>query len=472
MSTIIGADTIEKQDKSENQLETAHIYIKVFFSILQGGENDTHPIENSVAEGLVLRDVIGSNKKYIDIENKIHETVIIDCSELFVDDFGHVSDSEGQFFKILEAIEEVHTIIDANKAKYERGIVHIAVFGFEIIEDTASGFSYLIDQDNSLGVIDEKLCSYILSLPPLFEDLKYNWFMWTDYMGVFEYYHLYQPINGSVNKLVTISSHTKLNGDISTTNVAQEQINETSRPPLRGYVAKSNLDDNEKHRGWLDTTQLILEGVGLLPIPAVSEISSLVNGVIYLGKEIHAGLILGDYDKMYDYRNQAVSNFVYAIPGTSILKGTVKVVRAGRAVQNVHRAENAVVAARRSKKIAEQALRRVRKGNTTKINKAVVKTNNKNAAQMVKDEQQNLQNAIEERTRRLNESGLTIRDLTNESRNILQRGYRNYRNVMNTSDKILRGQLPDTVIDKSIDNIDKAYRTYRNQRDINNHHPQ
>ena len=85
-NSTVGADVIEVKEKKETQLETAHIYIKVFFSILQEDNLEIPPVENSVAEALVLRDVIGSNNKFIDIEEKIHETIIVDCSDLLVDD--------------------------------------------------------------------------------------------------------------------------------------------------------------------------------------------------------------------------------------------------------------------------------------------------------------------------------------------------------------------------------------------------
>lgn len=447
-NSTVGADVIEVKDKKETQLETAHIYVKVFFSILQEDNLEISPVENSVAEALVLRDVIGSNNKYIDIEEKIHETIIVDCSDLLVDDSGQVNDPEGQFCKILIAVEELHSIVETYKTKYERGIVHVAVFGFELFDDTAYGFSYMVDQDNRLGVVDEKLCSYIISTPSMFDDLKYNWFMWTEYMGIFNYFHLYQPLQGCVSTQV----------EKKTQNLDVEE----PQTVLTGYVSKTEFDTNTKRRGWLDTTQLILEGASILPIPLVSEFSSLANGLIYLGKEIHAGIFLGDYDKMYEYRNESVKSFVGAIPGTSILKGTIKVIKAGKAVRKVQSAEKAFAAAQNNKKVAEKALRRVRNNKTTKTRIRSAKAKNKEAAQAVRVERQDLQKAIEERTNRLNESGLTIGDLTNESKNILRRGYKNYRNVMDTSNKAMRGKLQSTKIDKYIDRSDTTFKIINN----------
>lgn len=447
--SVVGAQEIYYQERANSQLERGDLYIKVFFSIIHEDfdPNDTESLENKVAEGLVVRDIVGSSHQMIDISEKINETIIIDCSDLIVNDDGICDDAEGQYLKILEAIYELSIIIDRNRLRVPIANVHIAVYGFELIEDTVRGFSYLLDDDNSLCVIDEKLCSYIMELPPFFTDLNdYGWIMLTEYIGVFEYYQLCQPLEGCVEtQSIRESVSTKLGPSVPTHN---QEENDDNR--IFYLSATENVFNNEyESNNWLDTTQLVFDVVGF--VPGLSEITSLVNGFIYLGREWHAG-ITGDYDQMIEYRNRAIEGFVFAIPGSSILKGGIKFFRAGKAIKNVHRAEEVANTARRNSKKAKQALNKIKNKKTSKRKKAIAKDRNRNAQNQSKISNQSLDNAIKTRDLRLREGGWTINELTDTSKNALRRSYRN---IMNTSDEILRrtNKIPSTNIDRTIDTV-------------------
>lgn len=472
-SSSIGACTIEKQEKMDTQMETAHVYVKVFFSILQKESLETESIEATVADALVLHDIVGTSEDSVNVEDKIHETVTIDCSDLMIDDNGQINDAEGQLSKILEAVDEVCTIIEANREKYKNGIVHVAIFGFDIIEDTANGFAYIVDQDNSLNLIDEKLASYILSLPSLFDDLKYDWFIWTDYIGVFEYYMLYQPLRGNVsiqmhvqadsntqsakitNRTYITSGSPSLTDDMFSVGGTTSTIDSPSQKILHGRVEAYFGEDTS--RGWLDTTQLVLDGVGLLPLPLVSEITSLTNGLIYIARAVHAGRNW-NYETMKEYCERARENFVGAIPGASLVKGVVRIRRIANAVRIVERSETALVVAQRNQARTRSALNRIRNRKTSRSRIAGAKENHRIADQNVNDTQLELQNAIEQRNLRLGEAGITIGDLTCESRSLLQRGWHNYQNYMHTVDDVMQGRLPRVQGDMAIDALDYLFK--------------
>jgi len=451
-SSVVGAKALDYQERSVSQNERGDIYIKVFFSILKrtNDTGDSEFREYNVAEELILRDIVGSSDVRIDVSEKIHETIIIDCSDLIVNDDGICDDAEGFYIKILEALYELSIIIDKNRLRVPLANVHLAIYGFELIEDAVRGFSYLVDDDNSLNLTDEKLCSYILDLPPFFEELKeYGWFMWTDYVGVFEYYQLYQVLEGYVAK----ERHPATDPKKSPISVAQEEPTRT----FELYISENVLITEHDDQGnWLDTTQLVFDVVGFVPV--VGEFSSLINGIVYLGREIYAGAT-GDYDKMNEYKGKALWSFAGAIPGSSLLKGTIKFIRAGRAVRNVQHAQTVANMASKETRRAKQALNRAKNKKTSKRIESEAKqrnrdvNNNTEIQDARKAANRTLDDAIQTRDMRLREGGWTIEELTNTSMGEIKRGYRN---IMNTSNRILMNDptIPTTNYDSAIDRAD------------------
>lgn len=457
--SVIGARQLDYQDKAVTQKEPGDIYIKVFFSILRNNMDTSDSEDNEIclAEGLVLRDIVGSSDKEVDVSEKIHETIIIDCSDLIVNDDGVIDDPEGQYMKNLEALFELSLIIDRNRLRIPKANVHVAVYGFELFEDTVRGFSYLVDNDNSLNIVDEKLCSYILNIPPFFDDLnEYGWFLWTDYVGVFEYSLLYQPLKGSVeitdNQVQTLQGFVQKDGiypsGSNTISTKASQEDNTSRFELHAekIVYVTEYEDNGN---WLDTIQLIFDVVSFVPL--VGEVASLVNGIIYFGREWQAA-VNWDSDKVKEYRNQTIISFVGAIPGSSVLKGTIRFIRAGKAMRNVQRAQTAADMASRNARKAKQALNRAR-GKKTSKKKGEAKSRNRDAQNVRQTANCELEKALQTRDTRLREGGWTIEELTDISRSEIRRGYRN---IMNTSSSILKKdpRIPELDYDSIIDRGD------------------
>jgi len=443
-SSETGASEPNYQERSVTQNERGDIYIKVFFSILHHPYNT--PVsedsrEYNVAEGLVLRDIVGSSEEIIDVSEKIHETIIIDCSDLIVSDEGVCDDSEGLYMKILEALYDLSDIVERNRLRIPHANVHIAVYGFEMIEDAVRGFVYLVDDDNSLNLTDDKLCSYILALPPFFEDVKeWGWFMWTEYVGVFEYYQLYQVLEGHVEKKQQQTASSPNNG----TGVLQEEPTRT----FELYVSENVFVAEYDNQGnWLDTVQLVFDVVGFVPL--VGEFASLANGLIYLGREIHAG-ITGDDDKMNEYKWKAVVSFAGAIPGSSVLKGTIRFIKAGRATRNMQHAQTIANMASRDSRKCKQALNRVRNSKISRRKKSEAKRRNPDVQRARNAANRDLEKAIEIRNTRLREGGWTIQELTNTSMGKIRRGYKNIRNTANKIFKRDPG-IPTTTYDNTID---------------------
>ncbi len=441
----VGAVDIEIQEQTETQMFHVDIYIKVYFSILvQSNEQEVDTIENKVAEELVLKDVVGEYKN-IDIEDKMHETFIIDCSDLIVDDDGVCRDAIGMLSKIDEAADCVFAFIESRRRTIPLAMVHFAIYGFEIIEDVAWGFAFLVDECAGLNLADNELNAYIQQSPCLFgEDVAMGWEGFIEYMGIFEYYQIFQPIECSIEKNVYVQSipHDSVEQEMSLNNESEGKTT-----VLCGRIEENHYVEAE-NTGWLDNTQFVLAAVGLMPIPVVSEVSSLINGFVYLGREVHA-VMVGDFDSMEKYKKEAIESFVGAVPATSLLKGAIKVAKIAKARSAVKSAESLVAAAGKNKKNAKAALNRARnKGRRRALGKA--KDANRNAAAKLKLEKENLRKAENINEKRVNEARLTMEEASELSKNILSNPDKWYKVLMKSSDNALMGPSntwEDWVID-------------------------
>lgn len=350
---MVNSQAVDVAAPDSTQKDIVDIYVKVFFTIQRSSSPRSihETMTHLTADHLHLRDIKGSTSRAYDVQGKISTSFVIDCSQLFVnEDEGTVDDPGGQDDKIEEAAQLVTDYLDDLSGTIENANVHMAVVGFEIIEDTVRGFSYLFDQSNGLSLHDALLAELVQQSSLMSEEFS-EWKFITEYIGVFEHHVLFQPItpqSAPVCSSPAVSSP-------ATDGIRQEPEHDTPRFELsveeNVYVDEPS-DSDEDESTWLDTTQMVGEGVGLAPV--VGEVVNLANGLVYLGREIHAAAT-GDFDKMYEMRDNAVMSFVGAIPFSSVAKGGARIYKTGKAITKAEKSSAEFVKSSKAAKTATES---------------------------------------------------------------------------------------------------------------------
>lgn len=351
--SVVNSQAVDVAASDSTQKDIVDIYVKVFFTIQRSSSPRSihETMTHLTADHLHLRDIKGSTSRAYDVQGKISTSFVIDCSQLFVnEDEGTVDDPGGQDDKIEEAAQLVTDYLDDLSGTIENANVHMAVVGFEIIEDTVRGFSYLFDQSNGLSLHDALLAELVQQSSLMSEEFS-EWKFITEYIGVFEHHVLFQPItpqSAPVCSSPAVSSP-------ATDGIRQEPEHDTPRFELsveeNVYVDEPS-DSDEDESTWLDTTQMVGEGVGLAPV--VGEVVNLANGLVYLGREIHAAAT-GDFDKMYEMRDNAVMSFVGAIPFSSVAKGGARIYKTGKAITKAEKSSAEFVKSSKAAKTATES---------------------------------------------------------------------------------------------------------------------
>lgn len=351
--SVVNSQAVDVAAPDNTQKDIVDIYVKVFFTIQRSSSPRSihETMTHLTADHLHLRDIKGSTSRAYDVQGKISTSFVIDCSQLFVnEDEGTVDDPGGQDDKIEEAAQLVTDYLDDLSGTIENANVHMAVVGFEIIEDTVRGFSYLFDQSNGLSLHDALLAELVQQSSLMSEEFS-EWKFITEYIGVFEHHVLFQPItpqSAPVCSSPAVSSP-------ATDGIRQEPEHDTPRFELsveeNVYVDEPS-DSDEDESTWLDTTQMVGEGVGLAPV--VGEVVNLANGLVYLGREIHAAAT-GDFDKMYEMRDNAVMSFVGAIPFSSVAKGGARIYKTGKAITKAEKSSAEFVKSSKAAKTATES---------------------------------------------------------------------------------------------------------------------
>lgn len=351
--SVVNSQAVDVAAPDSTQKDIVDIYVKVFFTIQRSSSPRSihETMTHLTADHLHLRDIKGSTSRAYDVQGKISTSFVIDCSQLFVnEDEGTVDDPGGQDDKIEEAAQLVTDYLDDLSGTIENANVHMAVVGFEIIEDTVRGFSYLFDQSNGLSLHDALLTELVQQSSLMSEEFS-EWKFITEYIGVFEHHVLFQPItpqSAPVCSSPAVSSP-------ATDGIRQEPEHDTPRFELsveeNVYVDEPS-DSDEDESTWLDTTQMVGEGVGLAPV--VGEVVNLANGLVYLGREIHAAAT-GDFDKMYEMRDNAVMSFVGAIPFSSVAKGGARIYKTGKAITKAEKSSAEFVKSSKAAKTATES---------------------------------------------------------------------------------------------------------------------
>ncbi len=351
--SVVNSQAVDVAAPDSTQKDIVDIYVKVFFTIQRSSSPRSihETMTHLTADHLHLRDIKGSTSRAYDVQGKISTSFVIDCSQLFVnEDEGTVDDPGGQDDKIEEAAQLVTDYLDDLSGTIENANVHMAVVGFEIIEDTVRGFSYLFDQSNGLSLHDALLAELVQQSSLMSEEFS-EWKFITEYIGVFEHHVLFQPItpqSAPVCSSPAVSSP-------ATDGIRQEPEHDTPRFELsveeNVYVDEPS-DSDEDESTWLDTTQMVGEGVGLAPV--VGEVVNLANGLVYLGREIHAAAT-GDFDKMYEMRDNAVMSFVGAIPFSSVAKGGARIYKTGKAITKAEKSSAEFVKSSKAAKTATES---------------------------------------------------------------------------------------------------------------------
>lgn len=523
--SAINAKVVKYDDRSENQYERLDLFVKVVFTTIPNineALNDDGDRDMNVAEQLVFREERNAIPVGDILFEGNHVTITVLCDDLICNETGHCNDPEGLYLKVLEAINETFQFLE-NKDDVIFANVHFILYSFEFCEDALRGFAYLINNEESLNCIDEKYISYILNTEdPFIEWREKSWFLFVDYIGIFEYYQLFSPIlKGSIsidecdedNKPLRENKVSRTASDKINTQkqdiVAESENNGVESPYseeesgstklLEGYVRTYQYVGD-----WIEDTQTVLEVLSCFP--AVGEISSLVNGFIYLGRELKA---CNEWDDamVEEMQKKAIESFIGAIPGSSIIKGTVKLYKSAKAVKAAINAEKAVINTKKAiinaekavinaeeavksstkgVKKSQQALNRIRNKKTTARKQNKAKTNHKEKThtlkqhkfdlksaikdhnekiQTLKQYEFDLESAVKERTQMLSESGLSIGELNNLSKCILKHPVEFWRKTMKVTDKNILQQIPTTVDDVVIDAMYEGSKHIKNALD-------
>ncbi|MBQ9217511.1 MAG: hypothetical protein IJ613_08380 [Muribaculaceae bacterium] len=414
--SVVNSQAVDVAAPDSTQKDIVDIYVKVFFTIQRSSSPRIHEtMTHLTADHLHLRDIKGSTSRAYDVHGKISTSFVIDCSQLFVnEDEGTVDDPGGQDDKIEEAAQLVTDYLDDLSGTIENANVHMAVVGFEIIEDTVRGFSYLFDQSNGLSLHDALLAELVQQSSLMSEEFS-EWKFITEYIGVFEHHVLFQPItpqSAPVCSSPAVSSP-------ATDGIRQEPEHDTPRFELsveeNVYVDEPS-DSDEDESTWLDTTQMVGEGVGLAPV--VGEVVNLANGLVYLGREIHAAAT-GDFDKMYEMRDNAVMSFVGAIPFSSVAKGGARIYKAGKGLAKV---EESTAKAAKTTKIAEKSEQAAQKSEQLAEKSAQAAEKSEQAAKAATESAKAMAQPVKAASEAVETSSTTAKNARRTYKNIKNKG--------------------------------------------------
>lgn len=443
--------------RTETQYERIDLYVKIFFNILDKDSEDNIDTESQqfyVTEGIdmrIIRDEISKDQMLFDGNNI---SIVIQTDDLICGESGAISDPIGKFLKVLEAIDEIYDFL-YKKINILFANIHFVVYGFEIIEDVIRGLLYLIDEDEGLNVTDDSFASFIIGLDDPFAKWKENnWFFYVDYIGIIEYYQLFHPkFYGTVSQ-DGVKQSIRIN-ETESENIIEKE--ETDLVPIR---EEGEVNDKRyfclsatKYAyvgDWLSDLQNLLDWIEI--VPGVSEVSSLINGFVYLGRMTKA-CYEWDEEKTAEYQKKALLKFCGAIPGSSVVKGVVKVHRAVQTVRLVQTSERTFKQAQLGVKKSKQALNRIRQKKTTRRKKGKAKTANREAYKEKSKAQKELNEAIVLRDQQIRESGLTLKEINQLSRGILSNPLEYYKSVMKSADNVILQKVSTTTEDIFIDSV-------------------
>jgi len=450
-SSTIGALIPKISERKEPQDIDIDLYLKFYFTTLQDKylELDDN-CDHKVSEGLIFRNIIGDGHEFLDVEDKITYTIFIDCSDCTVNEELNIIEAEGAIIKIIHAVECLNEIAKKYLYTTRRGKIHVAIFGINLVEDIAQSFAYIVDDESGLPIHNEKLCSYVLKLDKVFDEIKNrNWFLYTDYLTILDYYVLVEPRKGqsSVYELEIEKTHLKTE--------EYDEISETYQSDtllLKGGITYEHvLSPIEKD--CLNDFQEILDWVSMLP---GGEVVSLINGFIYLGKEIKA-CNDWDIDKIEYNKLKAIESFVGAIPGASIVKAAIKIKKASKAYKQIEKSNRILENIAKKERKSTQAINRMRKKKISSKRKSTIKKRHVLNNNITKKAKINIEEIQKIHSKRIEDSGLTIENLTNEGKDFWAKSKTNYKNYRTVLDKTMKNNLPQSDVDKKIDNIDRLW---------------
>lgn len=453
----IEAKSLVVQQRQESLLERQDVYIRVFFSILRKGGRGGSEMDNeyAVAESIELHNIYGTNDQLFDENCIIQTTLIYDCNNLLIDEHGRCNDPEGEFSIIIDALNDVEKFILDLNDKMPKANIYLYIYGFEQVDEIVRAFSYLVDSDNSLGVgfVNEELLSNVMQVTPLSDYyLTTGYFFYVNYVGEFQYFQVYQPLIGGVEIDVEPIKPTKISNGTLSMPISDYTSAKQDTRTLYGHVEKNNIDI-------LNTTQLVLDVASIMPV--IGEVSSLVNGFIYLGREFNAGM-QGDFDKMNQFKEEAIKSFIGAVPGSSLAKGAVKVYRAGRAVNKVRKAEKVLENADKALNSTSKAIEAANRSTKGGAELARLHQLSPRQAQAKVLAKQKLKEARRISDDRLREAGMTIGESLDISADALRRPniYLKFvQKTFKTTEKL--DSLPRTRYDNIIDGFDYINKVFR-----------
>ena len=303
----IEAKPLVVQQRQESLLDRQDVYIRVFFSILRNGGRGGSKMDNeyAVAESIDLHHIYGTNDQSFDENCIIQTTLIYDCNDLLIDDSGQCNDPEGEFGIIMNALNEVENFVLGLKDRMPKANIYLYIYGFEQVDEIVRSFSYLVDSDNSLGVgfVNEELLSNVMQVTPLSDYyLKTGYLFYVNYVGEYQYYQVYQPLIGGVEINVEPIKPTKISNSTLSMSISDYSSARQDTRTLYGHVEKTDIDI-------LNTTQLVLDVASIMPV--IGEVSSLVNGFIYLGREFN--LDITNLKKSFNKKYKVYTNSINKI---------------------------------------------------------------------------------------------------------------------------------------------------------------
>lgn len=448
-SCTTGAVIPEICKREEPQEVDIDLYLKFYFTTLNDKfvEVDDSS-DHKVSEGLIFRNIIGDGREFENIEDKISHTFFVDCSDCVVNEDLCMIEAEGAIIKVINAVDCLIEYAKQYIYTTRKGKIHVAIFGVDLVEDIAHSFAYIVDKRCGLQIPNERLCSYVLQFDKVFDDLKNrNWCLYTDYLAILDYYILVEPNNYESNDCE--SSIENMHTCTEDSNDNESDIEQSDTLLLKGEVSYDNHVLSPIEKDFVDDLQDVLNVISFLPC---GEVASLINGFIYLGKEIKA---CEDWDlaEIEYNKSKAIASFVGAIPGASMVKAVMKIRKAANAYKQIKKAGVILENIARKERRSRQTLDRIRTKKMSSKRRSTIKRNHALNRHISKKAKINIKEIVKIHSKQIEDSGLTIENLTIEGQGFWVKAKKHYNNYRMVVDKVMKNKLPQTHDDRVIDNI-------------------
>ena len=138
--------------------------------------------------------------------------------------------------------------------------------------------------------------------------------------------------------------------------------------------------------------------------------------------------ILFVIDKIEYNKWKAIESFVGAIPGASIVKAAIKIKKASKAYKQIEKSNRILENIAKKERKSTHAINRMRKKKISSKRKSTIKKKHVLNNNITKKAKINIEEIQKIHSKRIEDSGLTIENLTNEGKDFWAKSKTNYKN--------------------------------------------